>query len=117
MGLNFSEMSLSMYVLLQNLKNLCSILCIFGKTWHYIVMHDFNLTYYSSIILGSFSILLLPKLCWHIGLTPTSHHNYINHSIHSEFKIKLPILIASHYIDNFKFDIYVSQFISMKQIK
>ena len=56
-----------MYVLLQN----CSILCIFGKTWLYIVLHDFNLIYYSSIILGSFSILLFPKLCWHIGLTPT----------------------------------------------
>ena len=35
-------------------------------------MHDFNLTYYSSIILGSFSILLFPKLCWHIGLTPST---------------------------------------------
>ena len=34
------------------------------------MLHDFNLTYYSSIILGSFSILLFPKLCWHIGLTP-----------------------------------------------
>ena len=53
------------------IKEFCSILCIFGKTWLYIVWHDFNLTYYSSIILGSFSILLFPKLCWHIGLTPT----------------------------------------------
>ena len=26
--------------------------------------------FHSSIILGSFSILLFPKLCWHIGLTP-----------------------------------------------
>ena len=34
------------------------------------MLHDFNLTYYSSIILGSFSTLLFPKLCWHIGLTP-----------------------------------------------
>ena len=49
------------------IKEFCSILCIFGKTWLYIVLHDF---YYSSIILGSFSILLFPKLCWHIGLTP-----------------------------------------------
>ena len=56
-----------MYVLLQN----CSTLCIFGKTRLYIVLHDFNLTYYSSIILGSFSILLFPKLCWYIGLTPS----------------------------------------------
>ena len=56
-----------MYVLLQN----CCIFCIFGKTWLYIGLHDCNLTYYSSIILGSFSILLFPKLCWHIGLTPT----------------------------------------------
>ena len=52
------------------IKEFCNTLCIFGKTWHYIVLHDFNLTYYSSIILGSFSILLFPKLCWHIGLTP-----------------------------------------------
>ena len=36
------------------------------------VLHDFNLTYYSSITLGSFSILLFPKLCWHTGLTPTT---------------------------------------------
>ena len=48
------------------------MLYIFGKTWLYIVLHNFNLTYYSSIILGSFSILLFPKLCWHIGLTPTT---------------------------------------------
>ena len=53
------------------IKEFCSILCIFGKTWLYIVLHDFNLTYYSSIILGSFNILLFPKLCWHIGLTPS----------------------------------------------
>ena len=42
----------------------------FWKTCLYKVLNDFNLTYYSSIILGSFSILLFPKLCWHIGLTP-----------------------------------------------
>ena len=53
------------------IKEFCSILCIFGKNWLYIVLHDFNLTYYSSIILGSLSILLFPKLCWHIGLTPS----------------------------------------------
>ena len=52
------------------IKGFCSILCIFGKTWLYIVFHDFNLTYYSSIIVGSFSILIFPKLCRHIGLTP-----------------------------------------------
>ena len=34
------------------------------------------MTYYSSIILGSFSILLFPKLCWHIGLTPTHNTEY-----------------------------------------
>ena len=34
------------------------------------MLHDFILTYYSSIILGSFSIILFPKLCWHIGITP-----------------------------------------------
>ena len=56
------------------IKECYSILCIFGKTWLYIALHDFNLTYYSSIILGSFSILLFPKLCWHIGLTPTRSH-------------------------------------------
>ena len=59
-----------MYVYFR-IKEACSILCIFGKTWLYIVLHYFNLTYYSSIILGSFSILLFPKLCWHIGLTPS----------------------------------------------
>ena len=32
--------------------------CVFGKTWLYIVLHDFSLSYYSSIILDSFSILL-----------------------------------------------------------
>ena len=61
------------------IKEFCSLLCIFSKTWLYIVLHDLNLTYYSSIILfflssiilGSFSILLFPKLCWHIGLTPS----------------------------------------------
>ena len=36
------------------IKQLCSMLCIFGKTWLYIVLHDFNLTYYSSIILASY---------------------------------------------------------------
>ena len=55
------------------IKEFCSILCILGKTWLYIVLHDLNLTYYSSIILGSFSILLFPKLCWHIGLTPIAN--------------------------------------------
>ena len=64
-------MSLFMYVLLQ-IKEFCRILCIFGKTWLYIVLHDFNLTYYSSMILDSFSVLLFPKLCWHIGLTPNN---------------------------------------------
>ena len=34
-----------------------------------VACNDFNLTYYSSIILGSFSVMLFPKLCWHIGLT------------------------------------------------
>ena len=28
------------------------------------------LSYYSSIVLDSFSVLLFPKLYWHIGLTP-----------------------------------------------
>ena len=59
-----------MYVLLQNIRIL-EYIVYFGKTWPYIVLHDFNLTYYSSITLHSFSILLFPKLCWHIGLTPT----------------------------------------------
>ena len=53
------------------IKEFYSILCIIGKTWLSMVLHDFSLTYYSSIILGSFSILLFPKLCWHVGLTPT----------------------------------------------
>ena len=71
MGLNFSKHELIHVCFTSELKNFCSILYIFGKTWLYIVLDDFNLTYYSSIILGSFSILLFPKLCWHIGLTPT----------------------------------------------
>ena len=32
-----------------------------------------------------------------------------NHSMYSKFKIKLYMLIASHYIDTFKLDAYVSQ--------
>ena len=62
-----------MYVYFR-IKEFCSILCIFGKTWLYIVLLDFNVTYYSSIILGSFNTLLFPKLCWHIGLTPTPRY-------------------------------------------
>ena len=34
------------------------------------MLHKLKLSYYSSIILDSFSFLLFPKLCWHIGLTP-----------------------------------------------
>ena len=34
-------------------------------------LHDLILSYYSSIILNSFSILLFPTLCWHISLTPS----------------------------------------------
>ena len=74
-----------MYVYFR-IKEFCSILCIFGKTWLYIVLHDFNLTYYSSIILGSFSILLFPKLCWHIGLTPSSDQSLLL------FKFKIFVL-------------------------
>ena len=72
------------------IKEICGILCTFGKTWLCLVLHDFNLTYYSSIILGSFSILLFPKLCWHIGLTP----------IHI-----LPGLIATIYIDGYRISV------------
>ena len=68
-GLNFSKNELIYVCFSSEIKEFCSILYIFDKTWLYLVLHDFNLTYYSSIILGSFSILLFPKLCWHIGLT------------------------------------------------
>ena len=44
--------------------------CVFLKTWISLVLHDFNLTYYSIVILGSFTILLFPN--WHIGLTPSA---------------------------------------------
>ena len=69
-GLNFDKNELIHVHFTSELKKFFSILCIFGNIWLYIVLHDFNLTYYSSFILGSFSILLFPKLCWHIGLTP-----------------------------------------------
>ena len=72
MGLNFSENELIHVGFISELKQFYSVMCIFGKIWLDIVLHDFNLTYYSSIILGSFSILLFPKLCWHIGLTPSA---------------------------------------------
>ena len=62
MGLNFSKNELIHVRITTELKEFCSILCIFGKTWLYIVLHDFNLTYYSSIILGPFSILFIPKI-------------------------------------------------------
>ena len=68
MGLNFSINELIHVHFSSELKNLVAY-CVFLV---YIVLHDFNLTYFSSIILGSFSILLFPKLCWHIGLTPTA---------------------------------------------
>ena len=64
MGLNFSKNELVHVRFTSELKNFVAY-CVF------IVLHDFNLTYYSSIILGYFSILLFPKLCWHIGLTPS----------------------------------------------
>ena len=63
------------------INEFCSILRIFGKILLYTVLHDFNLTYYSSIILGSFSILSFPKLCWHIGLTPSGDHHSIRLAI------------------------------------
>ena len=72
MGLNFIKNELIHVHFTSELKNFI-VYCVCGKTWLYIVLHDFNLTYYSSIIHGSFSILLFPKLCWHIGLTPSVH--------------------------------------------
>ena len=53
-------------------------MCIFAKLGFIIVLHDFNLTDYSSIILGSFTILLFPNLCWHIGLTPNQIKHFAN---------------------------------------
>ena len=70
MGLNFSKNEFILVCFTSELKNFVAH-CVFLAKLLYIVLHDFNLTYYSIIILGSFSILLFPKLCWHIGLTPT----------------------------------------------
>ena len=69
MGLSFSNNVLIHVRFTSELKSFAAY-CVFVAKRDYIVLHDFNLTYYSSIVLGSFSILLFPKLCWHIGLTP-----------------------------------------------
>ena len=77
------------------IKEFCNILCIFGKTWLYIVLHDFNLPYYSSIILDSFSILLFQKLCWHIGLTPNYHQKrYLQPAVISVWGTEQSALLA-----------------------
>ena len=68
------------------IQEICSILCIFGKTWLCLVWYDFNLTYYSSIILGSLSILLFPKLCWHIGLTPINKETMASQKLNQIIK-------------------------------
>ena len=70
----------------------------FGKIWLYILLHDFNLTYYSSIILDSFSILLFPKLCWHIGLTPSISM----HSLSSSSSVQHMINNSSTYVYVYK---------------
>ena len=71
MGLNFIKNELIHVHFTSELKNFVAYCVFLAKLGFIIVLHDFNLTYYSSIILGSFSILLFPKLCWHIGLTPS----------------------------------------------
>ena len=67
MGLNFSKNELIHIRFTSELMNFVAYCVFLAKL---MVLHEFNLTYYSSIILGSFSIVLFPKLCWHIGLTP-----------------------------------------------
>ena len=66
-ALNFSKNELIHVCFTAELKNFV-VYCVFLAK--FLVLHDFNLTYYSNVILDSFSILLFPKLCWHIGLTP-----------------------------------------------
>ena len=46
--------------------------------------------------------------CYEFSVSASDH---INHSMYSEFKIKLPIYAyCSTHIDTFKLDVYVSQF-------
>ena len=75
MSLNFSKNELIHARFTLELKNFaayCSILNTFGKTWLYLVLHDFNLTYYSSFLLASYysqnyaGILASPLLIIHI---------------------------------------------------
>ena len=89
-GLTFSKIELIHVCFTSELKNFVTY-CVFGKTWLYIVLHDFNLTYYSSIILGSFSILLFPKLCWHIGLTPIWRHTLLGY-----VELRVAVYIYTH---------------------
>ena len=56
MGLNFSKNELTHVHFTSELKNFVTD-CVFLTKLGYKVLHDFNLTYYSSIILGSFGIL------------------------------------------------------------
>ena len=50
--LNFCKNDLIQVRFTTELKNFV-VYCVLGKTCLYIVLHDFNLTYYSSIIFGS----------------------------------------------------------------
>ena len=78
MGLNFNKNVLIQVRFTSELKNFVTY-CVFlaKRSFIIIVLHVLNLTYYSNIILGSFSILLFPKLCWNIGLTPNDVYNAV----------------------------------------
>ena len=58
------------------------------------MLHNLKLSYYSSIILNSFSILLFPKLCWHIGLTPSNNNAKVDGGALTVIKSK--ILFIDH---------------------
>ena len=72
-GLQFSKPKFIHVSFTSELKIFVAYYVFLAKFDFIIVLYDFNLTYYFSIILGSFSILLFPKLRWHIGLTPNNN--------------------------------------------
>ena len=78
--------------------------------WLYILLHDFNLTYYSGIILGSFSILLFIKLCWHIGLTPNDGIYMASFVVAEQVgEVKLSVAINEEQIKGSPFSIVVGR--------
>ena len=75
--------------------------CVFlAKLGIIMVLHEFNLTYYSSIILGSFCILLFQKLCWHIGLTPNDNQLTVHTLWLEKSKYVVSYIIAFYHISH-----------------